>query len=240
MSGTYLALAGMLLKQRELEIVSNNLANANSAGFKQTKMGFATILEETIDGSDPVAVTSLDEIAVTKVDFSPGSFVRTDNAFDVAIQGDGFFEIQSPEGVRYSRQGQFSLSNDGTLVNLNGFPINGVAGAIRLSSPGPVTITQDGSVLADGEEVGQLKLLSFEDPSQLLSRGGSLYEAPSGVPSTPVNPPRVIQGMYEESNVSTIANLVKLVEVSRQHETFQKVISEAGGDGESVSSLGRV
>lgn len=225
-SGMYAALSGNVAAMRRMDIISNNLANANTPGFKKDKMNFESMLSGTTDQPRvPDGVTADPPLLKDNVytDYSQGPVVRTGNTLDIAIDGDGFFVVNTPAGQAYTRQGNFHIGPDGSLVTVDGFPVVGQGGAIRVKGSN-VDINSNGVVSVDGTNTGTLSVVDFPKPYSLNKEGGSLF--------TPVNPqvtPQPVkniirQGYLEGSNVQTITEMMLLIETNRYFETCSKVI----------------
>jgi flagellar basal body rod protein FlgG len=168
------ALSGAIVQTRRLEIASQNLANVNTAGYKGERLTFREVLTE----SDPrkPRTGGLVVVGEQRPDLSMGALQHTENPFDLALEGDGFFAIETPQGTRYTRQGAFSRAADGTIVTLSGHPLLGEGGPIRIE--GNMEVAADGSVRSDGAEVDTLRVVRFADPRVLTREGDTLFRAP--------------------------------------------------------------
>lgn len=242
-SGMYSALSGNIAAMNRLDIISNNLANANTPGFKKDKMLFESMLA---GNTNPPAVpqgTTADPILQKDsvfVDYAAGPVSQTGNAFDVTIDGDGFFVVSTPEGPAYTRQGNFHLSTDGTLVTSDGFPVMGQAGPIRIKGSN-VDIDQKGVITADGVAAGTIQMVDFPRPYNLKKTASAQF-----VPTDPQVTPQaaksgLLQGHLEGSNVEIVSEMVQLIETNRFFEACSKVIK--GYDditAKSVNELGRL
>ncbi len=164
LKGLFVSKAGMLAQQRRLEVAANNLANANTLGFKRTQISFTKMLDAMLD-------ETTDENRVpgkTAIDFSNGTLKKTGNPLDVAIQGDGFFVLQGPEGEVFTRNGNFTLNEQGELVSQNGWPVLTSQGVIQITNGEEVAINQSGEILVNGKVVGTLRIAVFNNPETLL------------------------------------------------------------------------
>ncbi|MBP2649965.1 MAG: flgG 2 [Firmicutes bacterium] len=232
--GIYAAGSGMIAESIRNDAIANNLANANTAGYKKdiaVNKDFRDILITRIHdksgnaeiGSTGVG-TVIDEIATNQ---STGIMRQTNNPLDVAIEGKGFFVIETPNGVRYTRNGSFSRNSQGELVTLDGYRVMGDNGPIRLGKAANVCIGDDGRVTIDGNgrnaaEVGKLRIESFADERQLTKEGSSLFIAVQGN-GTPSNA-LVHQGMLEMSNVNVVSEMVNMIAGYRAYEVNSKVV----------------
>lgn len=248
-SGLYAALTGNINAMKRLDVVSNNLANANTAGFKKDKLTFESVLNSNggatplKEGGDAAPVFSGERYFT---DFSQGTLLQTGNAFDVALEGDGFFEVNGPEGIAYTRQGNFKLDGTGRLLTAEGYAVSP-----EITIPAnatQVTVGNDGtvSVYMPGENapttVGTLRVMDFPKPYALQKIGGSLFVPadPQAIP-VPVVETKVVQGAIEGSNVNTISEMVQMIEASRYFEACTKVIK--GFDdmaAKAANDLGKV
>ena len=202
-----------------MSTIGHNLANATTPGYKRQMGGVS------FDASLGEQVALAQERSRAAVDQQQGALRVTDAPLDLAIDGDGFFELRTPSGVAYTRRGDFRVDANGQLATQGGHLVMGTGGPLLLKSAAPV-ITKDGKVLDDGQEIGQLKLVSFADVRTLTPlEGGAVFAAPESAQSlTPERAPRVLQGHLEASNVNTAAEMVKLIETVRHFESLQKVV----------------
>ena len=238
--GIYSALSGTVNKEEELEAVAHNIANASANGFKEHKISFGSVLSKYQSDINPSA-TPFAEITERSIDFSPGTLVQTSNDLDMAIDGEGFFEVQKGSESLYTRNGTFAIDSSGNLVTASGHLVMGTSGAIQIGNGGNVQISSSGNIQVDGEDRGSLKVVRFGDTSQLSPVGSSMFKAAAGA-SPSLNPQaQVLQGKLESSNVNVMRNLITLIEVSREYQTYQKVISAQNKlDQEGTPSIGKV
>jgi flagellar basal-body rod protein FlgF len=241
MPGVDASIACMKLKEQELEVVAHNIANANTNGFKEERVIFERVLKEQQGAAAASGIKQYDVKARKVVDFRPGDIQTTGNQLDLAIQGDGFFEIQTDKGNFYTRNGSFALDSQGRIVTQQGGVVMGSQGPIVLKEGSNIQIAQTGSINLDGEEVGQVKIVTFDDLSKLNPAGTTLFEAGAGTQPKVVENPSLLQGKSETSNTNIVLGLVRMMEVARQHETYEKVLRNQGKmDETAVGSLGRV
>ncbi len=231
------AVAAMSMKEMELEVISHNLANASSYGFKEGKVSFEAVLsEEKNNNGEPKVVNR----ANITTNFSPGATIQTNNTFDLALQGDGFFEVQTDHGNFYSRDGAFTLNAQGQLVTLHGDPVMGVSGPVQIGTKSKVEISESGQVNGDGEDLGQIKVVSFDDKQKLSAVGNGLFEAKDGVAAKPTTDTQILQGKLESSNSQMTTNMVRLIEVMRQYESYLKVIQAQKDIDKNSSTVGQL
>ncbi len=217
-SGIYIATAGAVAQSNALDATANNIANASTAGFHGDRVTFREAL---------TAARSVDSASVssgtTRVDSQEGALTQTENPLDLALDGDGYFGVQTPNGPRYTRAGNFQLDDQRRLVSADGFPVRDDAGQPITIPPTAqaIAVGTDGTISADGATLGKLELVRFT-PAQLKREGGSLFSA-TGAPIGG-DPPKVRSGMLEASNVNVVRGVVDLVKVSRTYESLMRVI----------------
>jgi len=244
------AALGMSAQQKTVDNIANNLANVNTTAFKKSKIAFQDLFYQTLtaskqgsgDGTSnnaPVLQIGNGSRAIATIrSFSQGSIEETGNPLDLAINGDGFFQVEMPDGtIAYSRDGNFSLDSTGRVVNNSGLPL---ADQIEIPQDAvAIQVSQDGVVTAklsgDGGQVdlGQIEMAKFVNPRGLSALGDNLYgktEA-SGMPffGTPGNDGfgSIQQGYLEQSNVDIVNEMVNLIEAQRAYETNSKMVQTA-------------
>jgi len=259
--GLHTAAAGMVAQQQDIDVISNNIANVNTTAFKQDRTEFQDLMYQSLnytagatsaDTNNPTGIdTGLGvRVAGIQKNFIQGSLLQTGNTYDMAIQGNGFFQITTPNGeTAYTRNGSFKLNNEGSLVNGLGY----------LTEPEivvpddliNVSVAQDGTVSAidpaTGEQqvLGQITLVNFINPAGLAPQGDSLYLATdtSGDPvdGTPgLNGIGTIrQGMLEGSNVQLVTEMVNLITAQRGYEANSKAITTTDTMLQTVNQLKR-
>jgi len=244
--GIYASGSGMTPRMLKLEVISNNLANISTTGYKRDNL-FVQILKDTgvAQSKGDGELSGLDVKEYT--DFSAGSMNQTGNPLDLAIQGPGFFAAQSPNGVCYTRNGNFSLSVDGTLVTAQGYPVLGTSGAIQLPdlrklSQGDISINETGQISVDGKIVAQLKIANFADTSVLKKEAGTYFVANVRETSAEADGKDTIvrQGQLEESNVNGIEEMIQMIELSRSFESAQKSMLYQDGTLEKALDVGQL
>lgn len=237
MSGAiYLGAAGMAAQQLRLSLQAENLANVDTPGYRREALAVREA-EGEASGRRPPAVL----IVQPRVEATPGRLLTTGNPLDLALSGDGFFAVDTPDGVRYTRNGSFHIGGDGTLITAEGHPLLGEAGPL-VPPDGPVSIGPDGAVEAGGLPVGRLRIGDFAGPEGLRKTGNSLY-APANPEAMEIRPAqvRVVQGSLEGSNVEPVGELTRMIAAQRLFESYQRVIQAAGEmDQKAATELGRV
>lgn len=203
------AAASMSNDLARMTSLGHNLANASTPGYKR----------HLAAGADPFMQ------ALQAADHKHGTLRPTGAALDVAIGGDGFFEVRTEAGLAYTRRGDFRIDATGQLVTHAGHQVMGTAGPLVLRSASPV-IGKDGRVVDGEQEVGQLKIVHFAKPQQLTRAGdGGLFTATEAATATQEHQaPKLYQGHLEASNVNTASEMVKLIETVRHFEAMQKVV----------------
>lgn len=223
-SDAYISASGAGAKLRDLDVVSNNLANVGTPGFKRSESIFRAVLEaslrqqdgDIVPGEPGQAYVSTDLVGT---DFARGSVERTGSPLHALIDGRGFYEVETPGGVRYTRAGNFIVNREGLLATPSGFPVQGQEGPIAVRDSG-ARIDPNGAIVdSTGNAIGRLKVVDFEDLQALVSEGQSVYAAPEEAGERPVDEPVVIPGSIEGSNVNASRELATLVMLQRAFET---------------------
>jgi len=219
------AAAGMRSRMESLEMLANNLANVETGGFKADREFYSVYTGEDATFDPQTGDASVLPVIESQwIDHSQGNFRNTSNPLDFAIDGVGLFAVQTPAGVRYTRNGNFRISPAGTLITNDGNRVIAQGGGPIQLQPGiPVEVTPDGTVNQQGQPVGQLQLSAFDLPS--LNKAGLNYFVPldgtQPKPATGV----VLQGKLEQSNVGAAESAVRLVAIMRQFEMLQKAMN---------------
>ena len=238
----YVGLSRQMTLRRELDIVANNIANADTTGFKVENLLVKTEPKApavTLDGPKPVKFVI--DTGVAR-DFSQGTLRTTGSPLDLAIEGQAFFKLTTPDGERYTRDGHFRLDDAGKLVTQNGQTVADAGGGELLIDPqkGPLAIAADGTVSQGIEQVGKIGVVRFDSLSVLEKTGDNLYRNTSNQQSQAAPDARVRQGMLEGSNVNTIAQITKMLEVTRAYESMAKMMdSTASLSRDSITRLGK-
>jgi flagellar basal-body rod protein FlgF len=224
LNSSLITLNGKYVVQRRLEAITNNLANAATAGYKLSKPAFKMGTDETKGagevGTHHPVVSGLD----THIYFTEAPLVETGNTLDFAVQGNGFFAISTREGIRYTRAGQFTLNQDRKLVTLAGDPVLGQGGEITLEGK-DIKVEGDGSIFVDKVLVGTLKIVDFKDSTALRNAGRSMFVNTDKENNSEAAPGNfaVKQGFYEASNVNVMTEMVDMINVLRAYESYTKV-----------------
>ena len=214
----YAALTRQSGLMSEMRAVADNIANANTTGFRAEGVVFSEYIQ-ALDRDSPSL--SMAAARVRETDFGQGSLGATGGTFDLAIEGEGFFLIGTPNGERLTRAGSFTPNENGDLVTSQGYPVLDAGGAPVFvpNGTGPVAISPDGTVSADGQPVGQIGLVMPTDPSAMTREDGVLFRADAGWENAETG--RVMQGFLEESNVDAVMQITRMIEVQRAYELGQ-------------------
>jgi flagellar basal-body rod protein FlgF len=242
-SGYYAACAGLQAQSQALELVANNLANVNTTGYRAQRALFRSLLGDSGAGSTDAlnrAVNDFSMLGGSRTDLSSGNLERTGNSLDLAIEGPGFFAVQTQAGTLYTRNGNFQVSPDGRLVTAAGDPVLGQQGPITIPG-GAISISPDGTLSADGAISDKLRMVEFAPGSAPAAVGNSYY-AISQTDTRPAADSYVRQGMLEASNVNSVAATVELINIQRKAEMMERAMSVFYGnmDHTAASDLPRV
>ena len=221
---TYIALSRQLGLRRNMDIIANNMANMNTPAFKAERLIFIEHLQKPTNDDKQFFAQDIG----TMRDTSEGPLVKTDNPFDLAVSGDGYFTIETPLGDRYTRHGRFQLDAENRLVTGQGHPVldNGGSAINIPANAGRVEISGDGTLSTDAGRIAKLGLVKFEDEQQLRRSANNLYIAPEDQEPQEVENPKIAQGMLEESNVQAILELGEMIKVHRSHQSLGRAIQQ--------------
>jgi flagellar basal-body rod protein FlgF/flagellar basal-body rod protein FlgG len=223
-NGIYAASTGLMARTQELDVAANNLANANTTGFRGGRVSFHTQLMTASSNPGTKAVSSFGVLGAPRTDFSQGSLEQTGNPLDLALEGPGFFAVQAPTGVQYTRNGSFHLSSTGQLVTQEGYSVLGSDGAITMPQ-GTAEISTSGVISSDGAVAGQIKLVQFDSSVPLTSLGQGYFSAPQAAATDAGTDLGVRQGALENSNINPVASAVGLIEIQRNAEMLQRALN---------------
>ncbi|MDZ7373222.1 MAG: flagellar basal-body rod protein FlgF [candidate division KSB1 bacterium] len=222
LEGIYTSAAGMLPRTNQLEVIANNLANVSTAGFKRDRVTFRQTLDAELAVAAETGETQGAQEVVT--DFSQGPLEKTDRPLDLAIDGEGFFVVQTAAGERYTRAGSFRLDAAGRIVTPDGYPVLGERGPIVLHE-GSVEVRSDGEIWQKGVAVGRLRVVNFPNLRALAKEGHSLFRLRDpNVRPVALENVRIKQGYLEGSNVNALEEMVEMMVVVRNFEAEQKAI----------------
>ena len=215
----------------QLDYVASNITNSNTTGFKAVKLYYPAV--------DPTKEMSF--VPEVVVDYAPGTIYRTENPLDVAINGEGFFNIQSGDETAYTRQGNFTLDKNGNLVTSDGHYVLSKSGNKIKLPDGTVQISEKGDVAVDGNRIDTLKITSFTNPQALVRVEGCLFTDPGNAGMADKQDPVINQGHIELSNVQVVKEMTDMIDIHRSVEVYQKVIQTiADQDKLATSQIGRL
>ena len=220
---TYIGLSQQMALYNQMDMTANNIANMNTPGFKSQSLLFKEYLNKTpSDTGDKISqVQNYGAYRNT----AQGPLTQTSNKLDVAIQGSGYFAVQTPQGTQYTRNGSFSLNANGEIVTQSGNQVLGTSGPLTVQQgASQINIMADGEVSTDKGTIGTLKLVSFSNEQALSPVGNSLYDAQQAVP-VPVDKPHVMQGMLEGSNVQPITEMNRMLNITRMYQSVQHMLT---------------
>ncbi|MEW6519955.1 MAG: flagellar basal-body rod protein FlgF [Thermodesulfobacteriota bacterium] len=226
----------MLAQSQRLNQITNNLANVDTPGYKKEDVTFWEMLYTT--NHNRLRVGKALKVLTNQME---GSAKNTGNQLDFAISGNGFFKLQTPQGIRYSRAGNFLLNSEGQLVNPDGHLVLGEGGPIVING-NEVSVATDGSLRVDGVDAGRLDIATFANLTDIEKEGANLFrlknEEAQEEPATDFN---VRQGFLESSNVSLLSEMTSMIDLHRAYETQQKVIRTFDEiDDKAISTVGRL
>ena len=254
--GLYSAYNGMLSEQKRLEIISNNIANAATVGYKSegvTNQSFDSVytlkIKDATNGFVDERIGSMSlgsKIGEVYTNYNQGSVRQTGNTYDLTMEGQGFFTVsvmdsEGNESIKYTRDGSFKLGSDGSLLDADGNHIVGQGGNINIpTDASEVTIDALGGIYADGTYVDSLKITDFTNYDYIKKFGNNLYEAVEGAEEIEATG-TVRQGFLEQSNVNSVSEMVNMIAITRSYEANQKVINTVDSMlDKAVNTVGRV
>lgn len=235
--------AGMIARGVQQSVTASNLANSSTTAFKEDRVNFRSLIDGRLllDRGRGVASPENRLREGFETRFAEGPMRSTNAPLDMALEGPGFFVVETPDGERYTRSGHFFRSPEGTLVTADGLPVLGEAGRIQLEV-GPVDLDAEGRLGQNGVAVGRLRLVEFEDRSKLAKLGRGLYQpVPEDLQPEPATGTVARQGVLEGSNVQVVDAMVKLIEQERAYDFASRALKAQDENlGRAVSEIGRV
>ncbi|MBR1212376.1 flagellar basal-body rod protein FlgF [Bradyrhizobium sp. JYMT SZCCT0180] len=229
-------LSRQMVLERQMDVVANNVANVNTNGFKADRSLFEQFLRSPAHEDNfqrPDRQVAFVQDRGTFKDFATGASEMTKNPLDVAIDGKGFLVVQTPAGERYTRDGNLQINNQGQLVTQSGYPVMGGSGPIVFQQTDKqITIAPDGNVtvLEGSNRIdsvrGKLRIVSFADAQKLVKDGGNLYSAGQGVAPQPDTTSRVNQGYVEKSNVNSVTEMSRMIEITRAYTQISALLQQ--------------
>ncbi len=256
MDSIYTLLSAMKAQQRQMDAVSNNLANVNTTGYKGDKVLFREYYnemagqdleseEENFAHDEFISPLSRGGTSYVKPDhvspsMTKGSFKVTERPFDLAIRSEGFFVVETPYGTRYTRNGQFLRDPKGFLTTNSGDKVQGLKGDIRVNGK-DFAVGEDGNITIDGRVIDTLKIMGFPEQDRLTKMGNS-YWSPSSSEQKPAKPEfiSIEQRALESSNVDTVQEMVSMISVNRSYEASQKLMRSLDDLDEQIISIAKI
>lgn len=231
-------LSRQMTLRRQMDVVANNIANINTTGFKAERTLFEEYLSPTAHEDNFIGRdrrVSFVQDRATMHDFAGGPVEPTKNPLDVAIDGKGFLVVQTPAGERYTRDGSLQINNQGQLVTSSGYPVLGTNGPIVFQQTDHDTnISQDGTVtVLEGTNRidsvrGRIRMVQFASPQQLVKDGSNLYSAGTGATAQPSLTSKLNQGFIERSNISSVSEMTRMIEVTRAYTELSNMLQSQG------------
>ena len=241
-SGAYVALSGLRARAEQLDRLASDLANAATSGYKSER-STTSAAERDQDRFNGLLQSAIDVAGGPRaVDFRPGAIQSTGRELDFAIEGRGFFSIETPEGVRYTRNGHFTRRADGMLTTAEGHPVLGDKGPLQLPpGGGAVTVSGDGQIMVGGAAIGKPKIVDFADYGGLAREENATFRNGAAAAETAATGVTLMSGTLEGSNVSVVERMAQLAEVSRAFEALQRGVTIMMNDldGRAITELGR-
>ncbi len=238
----YAAAMGSRLEMLRLDVISNNLANYGTAGFKGDKPYFKDVLQFMSDKQFARSRKSVSRhgYIASVTNFRQGVIKNTGNPMDVCIQGDGFFEVNRGGKVGYTRSGAFRLDTEGRLRTVDGGIVRGEGGEITIGA-GEVHIDGEGNISVDGQQVDKLKVVNFAEPRRLRKTSGNLFGKDQSALPMEGGDYKIVHKALEASNVNPVRQMTQMIEAGRNYEAYQKMIKIINDINERASNnLGRV
>jgi flagellar basal-body rod protein FlgF/flagellar basal-body rod protein FlgG len=244
-SGKYSALSGAITREQSIANTSANLANISTVGFKKTRMSFESILKGEQQITDAQGI-NYNRVKGNYIDFSQGPIKETDNPFDIAINGDGFFKIRGPQGDLLTRKGNFALDGTGRLLTDTGMPVLNNGGGeifIRGTDTNTIVIDQTGNIIgvnADGEQTdfGRLAIVDVDDKTLLKNEHDTSYSLQPGALEVAAENFSVAQGSLEISNVNMTDEMTRMINDNRIFQAYHSVLESYSKLGEKLEALG--
>lgn len=223
--GFFIAGVAGAAAEQKLAIISHNIANANTVGYRQHRTAFATYLAKTVQFNGlPAAYL---QHGKQFVDLASGTYRHTGNPLDLAIHGDGFFKVALDDGkLALTRAGNFKLDRDRQLVTENGHPVLDTSGQPIRLPVGEVAVRSDGNIAVNGNPIGRLALVFLQDPEQVSKLSGALITTPESNMTDASSNAQIVQGELESSNVNPVLAMAEMIDVMRGYRTTMKIIEQ--------------
>ena len=240
---TAAAASGLQSRLDAIDMLANNLANTSTSGFKADREFYSTYLSPEVTNSYDMTVGPSPVVQRQWTDFTQGTLLDTGSPTDLALSGSGFFAVNGPNGILYTRNGGFRISSQGALVTTEGYPVRLQNGQPLQIQPGsPMQVSPDGEISKDGNTLGQLELVDFSNPSQLNKAAAAYFQSPGGnaAPIAASNV-QVSQGKLESSNAAPAEAAARMISILRNFEMLQKAV-KIGADmnHQAIEEVARV
>lgn len=244
-SGKYSALAGAISREQTIANITNNLANVNTSGYKKSMVSFETVLKGEQQATAAKGM-NYNRVRNNFTDFTQGAIRTTADPLDMVIHGEGFFKLQGPNGILYSRRGDMAINAEGLLTTSNGLPVLDEGGnkiIIPDTDTSQIAVGDDGTIYLLGlegarEEVSKLSIVDISDKMQLNRESATTFSVDNPTLEIPSENSRVIQGSLELSNVDMAAEMARMIDSHRVFETYHKVLKSYSTISEQQEELG--
>nr|WP_321456401.1 flagellar basal-body rod protein FlgF [uncultured Cohaesibacter sp.] len=238
-----IGLTRQMALRRKMDVIANNLANINTAGYKSDNLLFKEYIMPVAEmndfrSSDKKLSYVQDDVIIQEME--PGDIIATSNPLNAAMNDDtSFFVVNTPNGQRYTRNGEFDVNGQGQLVTTDGYPVLGTDGPINITQEDDgIQISRDGLITSDQGELGRLQVVTFDNLRTLKKEGRSLFIGENPVP---VETPNVMGGHVEQSNVHGVVEIARMIEVSRAYGSLANALKETNDLRETaIDKLGRL
>jgi len=244
--GIYTSAVGMTPNKIKLDVIANNLANISTTGFKKDNI-FVRILKSSVLDINKNGGNELSGLYITEyTSFDQGNFKQTGNPLDLAINGNGFFVVQTPDGPRYTRNGNFTITGDGRIVNSNGYALIGLGGEIKLPNitelkDSDIRVTNKGEVYVNDKFIDRIKVVWFNDLTKLRKSSSTSFVADNDAGEIDlVEGYEIYQGFLEESNVNAVEEMVRMIEASRIYESNYKSVQHQDDTLAKANEVGKL
>jgi flagellar basal-body rod protein FlgF len=234
-------LSAQRVLQQRMDVTANNLANMTTAGFKAESLVMRDLTERPAMANDVPNQIDFVDAWMLQRDFSTGPIDQTGNPLDFAIEGEGFFVVQTPQGEAYTRDGRFAINDAGQIVTHDGQLVMGEGGPISVDpSGGPLSVSKEGTISQDGAQAGKLRTVAFDTPAGLEKVGDNLWKETDEKPRAPKDN-RIAAGFIEGSNVNAVRELTEMIDISRAYTSVSKMILQSDElRGAAIEKLSRV
>jgi flagellar basal-body rod protein FlgF len=238
-NGIYTGYSGLRAQVDALDLLANNLANINTAGFKE-EMAYFSLMNQP-SGDELNSTINRSVMTLGTMNSLEGSLSQTNRDLDIAIEGNGFLVVQTPRGIRYTRSGDLKLNAKGVLCCSEGSPVLGVNGRPINLGPGKIQISENGAVSLDNVQVDRLKVVTFNNLTNLSREGNSLFTLTDGKDQEKISDARIRSGYLEQSNVNSVNSIVRMIGIMRNFEAIKKTVDLIFNDinAKAIEKLGR-